>query len=138
MLVLSRRLHEKIRFPELDATVEVLSIRPGTVRLGIDAPPEINVLRAEVPDRAVTWGASDTKVDPALASHLQSAGLAVGLARFQLRTGQTQELQATLDKLQEQIQALRKDAGHQPVPAMQRRCLGHRETANEMLAGHLD
>jgi carbon storage regulator len=50
MLVLTRRLEEKIFFPCIGAYVQVLAIKGGQVRLGIDAPSEVLVLRAEVPD----------------------------------------------------------------------------------------
>ena len=48
MLVLSRRLHEKVLFPIINAAVEVVAVKPGVVRLGIDAPPEVIVLREEL------------------------------------------------------------------------------------------
>src|SRR5262245_20204697 len=39
MLVLSRRLHERIQFPGLNITVQVVAIKRGIVRIGIEAPP---------------------------------------------------------------------------------------------------
>jgi carbon storage regulator len=48
MLVLSRRLNEKIVLPGLGVTIQVLGFRRGAVRLGIAAPPEVTVLRQEV------------------------------------------------------------------------------------------
>jgi carbon storage regulator CsrA len=48
MLVLARRLNEKVVLPSLGVTVQVLDIRRGTVRLGIEAPPEVTVLREEL------------------------------------------------------------------------------------------
>jgi carbon storage regulator CsrA len=48
MLVLSRRMQEKIYFPALNVTVRVVSVNGGRVRLGIEAPPEVIVLREEV------------------------------------------------------------------------------------------
>ena len=48
MLVLSRRLNEKVVLPGLGVTVQVVSVKPGVVRLGIEAPPEVQVLRAEL------------------------------------------------------------------------------------------
>jgi carbon storage regulator CsrA len=48
MLVLSRRLHEKVVLPSLGVTIEVRAIRCGAVRLGIVAPPEVRVLREEL------------------------------------------------------------------------------------------
>lgn len=54
MLVLSRRLNEKIVLPGLGVTVQVLSIKRGVVRLGIEAPPDISVCREEVLRRLQT------------------------------------------------------------------------------------
>jgi carbon storage regulator len=48
MLVLSRRLNEKIMLPDQNITVQVLSIKGGTVRLGIDAPLDVGIFREEV------------------------------------------------------------------------------------------
>ena len=48
MLVLSRRVDEKIFFPALGITLKVVRIKGNTVRLGIEAPPEIRVAREEV------------------------------------------------------------------------------------------
>jgi carbon storage regulator CsrA len=48
MLVLSRRANERILFPELNISVQVLATRSGQVRLGIQAPAGICVVREEV------------------------------------------------------------------------------------------
>lgn len=48
MLVLSRRLNQKIVFPNCGVTLEVLGVKGNTVRLGIVAPPEVQVLREEL------------------------------------------------------------------------------------------
>jgi len=48
VLVLTRRRDEKIVLPGLGITVQVLEVRRGTVRLGIEAPAEVTVLRAEL------------------------------------------------------------------------------------------
>src|SRR5262245_56565662 len=60
MLVLSRRLSEKILFPGIQAAVQVVAIKPGVVRLGIQAPPEVLVMREEVLGRAASSGATAT------------------------------------------------------------------------------
>jgi carbon storage regulator CsrA len=48
VLVLTRRLHEKIVLPSLGMTIQVVAIKGGTVRLGIEAPPDVRVLREEL------------------------------------------------------------------------------------------
>ena len=54
MLVLSRRLNEKIVLPGLNLTIQVVAIKPGVVRIGIQAPPDIPIMRDELLDRAQT------------------------------------------------------------------------------------
>ena len=51
MLVLSRRVGEKIVFPAIGAYVNVLSVKGGTVRLSIELPAEVLILREELRDR---------------------------------------------------------------------------------------
>ena len=58
MLVLSRGLTDKIIFPNLDITVEILRIAGNKVRVGIDAPEDVRVLRHELVDEQSGTGAS--------------------------------------------------------------------------------
>jgi carbon storage regulator CsrA len=48
MLVLSRKEADKIYFPTLDITVEVLRIRGNKASIGIDAPTDVPVVRSEL------------------------------------------------------------------------------------------
>jgi carbon storage regulator CsrA len=48
MLVLSRHLGEKIVLPSLDVTIQVVAVKSGVVRIGIDAPPEVAIVREEL------------------------------------------------------------------------------------------
>ncbi|MEZ6047399.1 MAG: carbon storage regulator [Planctomycetaceae bacterium] len=48
MLVLSRRLNEKVVFPHLGISVEVLRVNKDRVRLGIEAPESVQILRGEI------------------------------------------------------------------------------------------
>jgi carbon storage regulator CsrA len=52
VLVLTRQPHQKIVLPSLGVTLEVVAIKGGTVRIGIDAPPEVPVLREELLDQS--------------------------------------------------------------------------------------
>ena len=119
MLVLSRRLNEKILFPTLRASVQVIAIRPGVVRLGVEAPPQVTVLREEVYTRTAQWGEPEKPaVSPAatpdleklhgfLGNRLRVTGVGLGLLRRQLLAGQTEEAAVTLDKIEEDVQLLR-------------------------------
>lgn len=48
MLVLSRRVNETIVLPGLDITIRVVAVRAGVVRLGIEAPPDVTIVREEL------------------------------------------------------------------------------------------
>jgi carbon storage regulator CsrA len=122
MLVLSRRLNEKIVFPQSNTVVQVVGVKPGVVRLGVRAPAEVTVLREEVHDRGAEWRApaASLSLDPAPKensdggdqSWLTSATLGLGLARLQLRVGQTRDAQETLARLHSQLQGVRKRLNH--------------------------
>lgn len=48
MLVLSRKVGERIVLPDSGVVLTVLGIRGGQIRLGISAPPEVAVYREEL------------------------------------------------------------------------------------------
>jgi len=49
MLVLSRKLSERIMIGD-DIYITIVSIGPNSVRLGIDAPKDVKILREELND----------------------------------------------------------------------------------------
>ena len=51
MLVLTRKLQEQIKIGD-DVVITILQIRGQAVRVGIQAPREVRVLRAELPEHA--------------------------------------------------------------------------------------
>lgn len=51
MLVLSRKKGEQILVPECGVTVKVLAVKGNTIRLGIEAPADVEILRAEIHER---------------------------------------------------------------------------------------
>jgi carbon storage regulator CsrA len=118
MLVLSRRPGEKVVFPDLDVTVEVVNIKPGAVRLGLTAPPAITILRAELPDRAAEWAASRPRPVPAsgeatgprltglVSSRLRVARTGLAELRRQLAAGRLEAAQQLVDKLEEDVALL--------------------------------
>ena len=48
MLVLSRKIGEKIVIPTLNATIQVVEVHGNSVRIGIQAPPEVPIVRSEL------------------------------------------------------------------------------------------
>jgi carbon storage regulator CsrA len=119
MLVLSRKLKEKIVLPSLGTAIQVLDIKRGVVRLGIDAPPEVKIFREEIPDRKTEWGAKETRPQSSPAAEergdnlarqvhdrLKATGVGLGLLRLQLDAGLTEEAKATLAALHQDFQLL--------------------------------
>jgi len=128
MLVLSRRAHEKIVFPAFGTSIEVLEVKPGRVRLGIDAPANIQILREEVMDPAQAKHAGSSqfqrlvnvtaeansedrlrKIRHELRNRLNTASVGLALARRQLRAGMVEDLDATLDAIAGSFQSLEGD-----------------------------
>jgi carbon storage regulator CsrA len=124
MLVLSRRLNQKVVFPGIEAAVQVLGVKGGVVRLGIEAPPGVTVLRQEVHDRQREWGAGTPRrcaaapavagEPPRLSDGLRDAGVGLGLAQLLLDAGRTEEAKATLRSVGEQVRVLRRGADGEP------------------------
>jgi carbon storage regulator len=48
MLVLTRRADEAVCLPSLGVRIRVLKLSGGTVRLGIEAPPDVKIVREEL------------------------------------------------------------------------------------------
>jgi carbon storage regulator len=67
MLVLSRKTGEKIRIGD-NVTVTIVRIGPNNVRLGIDAPRDLNIVREELvsnePVLNQSQSASESSVHP--------------------------------------------------------------------------
>lgn len=56
MLVLSRKPGEKLIIADGLITVTIVRIGPNTVRLGIDCPKDINIVRSELCEMSVIGG----------------------------------------------------------------------------------
>ena len=116
MLVLSRKLNEKIVFPGSNASVHVVSVKGNVVRLGVEAPPEVTVLRGEL----VSQSAGDKpparpRVDEerfARLAHqinerLRTTGAGLGTVQLLLDVGLTDEAKETLALLTDDFRLIR-------------------------------
>lgn len=116
MLILSRRASETIRFPQLGISVSIVSVKGNRVQVGIDAPPEIQVLRHELESNSAESASyrgntskAGGKLSVSSSSHMESqkakhdfvnrlnkATLGLLLAQKQLAAGQMESADKTL------------------------------------------
>jgi len=118
MLVLSRRLGEKLVLPSVPATVQVVSVHGAVVRLGVEAPTQVPVLREEIcpePVRSFTQEGeapqpADARLDKLkhiFRNRLNNLGLGLALLKRQVLSRRPSEgVQGTLQRLDEEYQAL--------------------------------
>jgi carbon storage regulator CsrA len=130
MLVLSRRLNETVVFPAINAAVRILSLKGCVVRLGIDAPREVAVLRGELQEAATLTTALPPKASPALPvdcldkNHRQfdegfeNTAKSLGLVQLLLETGNVGDAKELLAQVRENFQLLRQreKSASGPVP----------------------
>jgi carbon storage regulator CsrA len=117
MLVLSRRQGQRILFPQLDIAVQVLPGKGTTVRLGIEAPSHVSVLREEI-------SAADVVLPPTLEQaskrrhdmrgRLNTLAMALHVVEKQLKAGLTADAERTLHEAQGVLEKL--SLADAPVP----------------------
>jgi carbon storage regulator CsrA len=116
MLVIARRAQESLIIPSARATIQVVAIRSGSVRLGVEAPPEVKVYREELYERLKETDAGaassfppvpDAGSEHQVRNHLNNITLALGMLRRQLGASLTAGVQAFLDAAAGECVALR-------------------------------
>ena len=119
MLVLSRRMNEEILFPGTDISVKVLAISAGKVSLGVQAPPQVSIIRAELPNRVSEWGVPEEapqansvemrlrKQNTQLRHRLKSAAADLRLLRRQLQLEMWSDAEETAAKMQSDFRVAR-------------------------------
>lgn len=134
MLVLARQLHERIVMPTVPATIEVVAVKPNGVRLGIEAPPEVSVLREEVlrrdgssPGDFLSLSEADARIQLnrvklLLRNRLHTVALGLDLIRQQMHDsgaselrGMLQRMEAELRRIDQQLRVLL--SGSEPQPS---------------------
>jgi carbon storage regulator CsrA len=148
MLVLTRKETEKLRFPTLGITIEVLRIRGNRTRLGIEAPTEIPVVRDEISGlKSVEFTAEDapaaqlSQLHRAVRQRLERTSVALNeLHRRLERCGDGEAQQLVLDIFHE-LKALDRESGEvmeTPIPQGPRALLVEDdENERELLGGFL-
>src|SRR5262245_3601774 len=128
MLVLSRGRNDKVVFPTLGISVEILRVAGNKVRLGIDAPQEIPVHRHEVSERMESHGERETLKFPAsnkrtaaklthdMRNRVNSAALGLHLLHRNVETGDMSDAEATIFKIFNELKAIENEL-EQPAPS---------------------
>jgi carbon storage regulator CsrA len=117
MLVIARRVQESLVFPAVEATIRVVAARSNSVRLGIEAPPELTVLRGELCARTevhrgkASAGAGSAAAGPDrhehfVRNHLNNITLALGMLRRHLATSLAAGTQGLLDRVTDECRLL--------------------------------
>jgi two-component system, OmpR family, response regulator len=127
VLVLSRRPNEKLVFPGTRTTVQVVAIKGGAVRLGIDAPPDVEVFREELlgAARPQAPAATGREAAPArlrdlerlLDKRLGIASQGLSVLREQMASGLTLDVILTLEEVRAEIELLRERVKSETAPA---------------------
>jgi carbon storage regulator CsrA len=131
MLVLSRRPTETLVFPGTQTTVRVVEIKKGSVRLGVEAPPHVEVWRGELAAAAAAPARpAAEEIARLIAQRLGIAGRVLTVLRDQVTAGQPADAVATLAEVEAELTALgdrvRDEVGGS---ATSRKVHGHRPKA---------
>lgn len=113
MLVVSRRVEDTIMLPEVGISLEILSVRGNRVKVGIQAPSNIRVLRGELnPDEVrklethrLTQDLTREQLHD-LKNRLNAIGLGLRLFQRQQMAGMQDAADVTLNRLFDQFDVL--------------------------------
>lgn len=150
MLVLSRKENEKVLFPNLGIALQILRVDGGKVRLGVEAPRDVSVVRSEIAsEEQIEKFARRLQNSAGELSHqtrnkLQTVVLALYLIQKQLDKNLIPDAEATLAHLVSEMQGLDLEVGLRSVPALTSSALRVKalvveDNSNEqrLLAGYL-
>jgi carbon storage regulator CsrA len=148
VLVLSRKENEKVLFPHLGIAVQILRVGGGKVRLGVEAPGDVSVVRHEIASEEQLAEFSERLKRKAKgASHevrnwLHTTLLGLCLAHKQLSRDMVEDAEDTLQRLMANMQGLDNELGkvdQRTSEALRRRALVVEDNSNErrLLASYL-
>jgi carbon storage regulator CsrA len=121
MLVLSRGRNDKVVFPTLGISVEILRVAGNKVRLGIDAPHEVPVHRHEITEKMEANGETHTlkfpeakealerKLTHATRNRLNSAALGLHLLHRNIEVGDLSDAESTIFKIFNELKAIEEE-----------------------------
>lgn len=149
MLVLSRKENEKVVFPHLGVALQVLRVGGGKVRVGIEAPDDVSVIRYEIAsaEQLAEFSAKLQQSAAGELSHevrnrLHTALLGLYVAQKQIEQNQHVDAEETIQQLIASLQGIDHElGGHGTSGAIgrRRRALVVEDNSNErrLLASYL-
>jgi carbon storage regulator CsrA len=141
MLVLSRKLNQKVLFPGVRASVQIVSVKGNVVRLGIEAPPGLTILREEIaglpaparPPQAYPnppgRSAPEPPVELSAVSEVDAAAAALAAVTDRQRQALPPDGAALLARIEDDLRALRRRLATQTPAAQRHGGAGQRRTA---------
>jgi len=147
MLVLSRKENEKILFPHLGIALQILRVGGGKVRLGVEAPSDVSVVRYEIAseeqmnDFAERLKHTARDQNHAIRNRLQTLLLGLCVVQKQLALNKIEDADQTLEHLLAQMEGLDRELGkgQREAAPCRRRALVVEDNSNErgLLASYL-
>jgi carbon storage regulator CsrA len=148
MLVLSRKENEKVLFPHLGIALQILRLGGGKVRLGIEAPDDVSVVRHEIASGdQIAEFADRLKRSAGSANHevrnrLHTTLMGLCLVQKQLTRNLIEDAEESLQQLIESMQGLDIEVGkdkHTADAGLRRKALVVEDNSNErrLLTGYL-
>jgi carbon storage regulator CsrA len=148
MLVLSRKENEKVLFPHLGIALQILRVGGGKVRLGIEAPDDVSIVRHEIAsDEQLAEFSERLKQKARNTTHevrnkLHCTLLGLCLVQKQLSRNMFEAADETLAQLMESLQGLDNELGKMKSNGnghSRRKALVVEDNSNErrLLAGYL-
>ena len=138
MLVLSRRHREVIRFPELGINIEILQIKGSSVRVGVDAPARIRIVRGELEPEGQTNMIREFSLprsnEHEYRNQLNSLAIASALTRKLIQSGRIDE---ACQRLEDSLQQLEQPGNRDTRQAWTALLVEDTANEREMLAGFL-
>ena len=116
MLVLSRKQDQKVSFPELGISVHILRVKGSSVRVGVDAPLEVRIIRDELEPQSNSKTGSrlprtrvirlPRNLRHELRNELNSLSIALHLFKEEMEAGHDKDADATFAKLVEYLERI--------------------------------
>lgn len=123
VLVVTRHSKEKISFPQVGITIHFIRVHSGNVKMGIDAPRDIAIVRDEIDGTETTASLVRRQflrlpkdIRHGIRNELHQVSVGLHLYRELIRAGHAQEAEEAFQAIQESLERLDENQVFQRVP----------------------